>query len=310
MTASFGPPTAPVVDEHTPARTTAQGLRNILRINASASILCGAVAATFAASVDELLGTHHPGWVRLVGSGLVAFGAAVLFVAGRRTSSLRRWTPVVVAADAGWVLATAVTVIDGWFAAWGIVAMVAVGTFVGGCAIGQWSGVLRLGRVDVAAIDEFPPVEVVHVRARIGAPAEEVWPVVIDHELYGRLAPNLGSVQRTSVDGPGLTRVCSTRGGAQWSESCTLWDDGRRFEVAVDTADYPYPLEEMRGSWWVTPSSDGSLVGMDFRLRPTPGVRGAAFVVLMQLAFPLVLRRIIGGWRRAAAARSPRANDD
>ena len=301
MTASLHPPAGPVVDGHTPARISAQGLRNVLRVNASMSMLLGGAAAVFAPRVDGLLGTGGPGWVRLVGLGLVTFGATVMFVAGRRTTSLRRWTPAVVAADAGWLTATTATIALGWFSGPGIAVMVTVGVFVGGCAIRQWSGVRRLRHVDMTPIDEVPPVEVVHVQARVGAAATTVWPVLIDHELYGRLAPNLGAVRPTSTNGPELTRVCSTRGGTQWSETCTLWEEGRRFEIAVDTADYPYPLDEMRGSWWVTPSGDESLVGMDFRFRPTPGVRGAVFVVLMQLAFPVVLRRIIGGWRREAA---------
>lgn len=300
MTTPLHPSPGPVVDGSTPARTSAQRLRNTLRVNGSVSALCGIAAAAFAPWVDDVLGTGHPGWVRAVGLGLVVFGAAVVFLAGRRASALRRWATIVVAADAAWLAATALAIALGWFSGPGIAVMAAVGVFVGACAVRQWAGIRRLRRIDLAPVDESPPVEVVHVQAQVKASPAAVWPVLIDHELYGRLAPNLGAVRPTSTNGPELTRVCSTRGGTQWSESCTLWEDGRRFEIAVDTSVYPYPLEEMRGSWWLEPHGDGSLVGMDFRFRPAPGIRGAVFVVLMQLAFPVVLRRIIRGWRRAA----------
>ncbi|MCA9711639.1 MAG: hypothetical protein KDK70_37735, partial [Myxococcales bacterium] len=90
----------------------------------------------------------------------------------------------------------------------------------------------------------------------------------------------------------------------QWDETCTLWDDGRRYEVSVHTGNYPYPLTEMRGAWFVEPAGDGeaSTVGMQFAFQPEATLRGRAFVVAMHLVFPIVLRRIVGGWRRAVSA--------
>ncbi len=91
---------------------------------------------------------------------------------------------------------------------------------------------------------------------------------------------------------------CTSRDGKTWNESCTLWDDQHRYEITVDTSNYPYPIQVMRGSWSVNPSDNGSIVGMDFRFQPRPGIAGSVSAVLMNAAFPFVLRRILKGWER------------
>jgi hypothetical protein len=153
-----------------------------------------------------------------------------------------------------------------------------------------------------AVLDETPPTEVFHVQVTSSATPEIAWSVITDHDLYGRLAPNLSRVTPTTPDGPGLARTCANRGGGEWHETCTLWDEGQQYDIAVDTANYPYPLAEMRGSWWTTTDTPAT-IGMDFRYRPQPGVRGRLFAIAMQAAFPLVLRRILRGWHRETAGR-------
>ncbi len=300
-----------VVDKSTPARAAAQRLRDTLRLNATTSMLGGLTAAVAAGPLDRVLGTGQVTAVRLVGAGLFVFAVDVLAVAGARISRLRRWAPVIVVGDALWVAGSIAAIVAGWFSATGAVVVSLVAVMVGAFAVRQWTSWRRFARVDVRAVDEAPPVEVVHVERRIDVAPDVVWTVVTDHDLYGRLAPNLSAVRvdghggAISPDGTGLHRTCTNRRGASWREACTLWEPRRRFEVAVDTSDYPYPLTEMRGSWWVVPRDDGgSIAGMDFRFRPSAGVRGRVFAVVMQAAFPVVLRRILRGWERAARAHS------
>lgn len=83
------------------------------------------------------------------------------------------------------------------------------------------------------AIDETPPIEVVHVEQRLVGPRSVAWAVVTDHELYGRLAPNLSNVHVQSGSGTDLVRVCSNNNGDAWTETCTVWDEGERFEANV-----------------------------------------------------------------------------
>ena len=57
---------------------------------------------------------------------------------------------------------------------------------------------------------------------------------------------------RSSAEaGEPLRRRCTNTTGQDWQETCTVWDEGRRFAVDVDTSDYPYPLRLMRGLWQV-----------------------------------------------------------
>ena len=105
----------PAVDEHTALRTTAQRLRNTLRLNATTSLLGGIVAVAAGGPLNELLGTTSPGWVRIVGAGLAVFALDVFYLAGRSIRHLNRYTPAVTAGDTVWVVASAATIVAGWY---------------------------------------------------------------------------------------------------------------------------------------------------------------------------------------------------
>jgi hypothetical protein len=284
----------------TPARLAAQRLRNTLRANAATSLAAGMLAAVAPNILDQVLGTSHPGWVRLVGIGLIVFAADVTIVAGAPTVRLARWTKGIVAADVMWVGATIATIRAGWFDFRGAVLLGLAGAVVGSFAAVQWRRLRSLRAEAPGGIDDSPPVEISTASTVIEAPVAQVWTVITDHELYGRLAPNLSAVQATAADGAGLTRTCTNRRGHAWHEGCTLWDGGRRFGVEVDTSDYPCPLASMRGAWSVEPDHDqtGTKVVMQFAFQPEATVHGRLFVIAMHALFPLALRRILRGWRR------------
>jgi len=286
---------------HAPIRRSAQRLRTTLRLNGATSLLGGLVATVAPATLDRLLGTGHAGWVRVVGAGLVFYALGLLVVAGSRVPRVSRWTPYIVGADLAWVLASIVGISAGLFSGPGSAVVITVGLAVGGLAWRQQRTLAELRpSTEVASVGESPPFEIAEARAQIDAPVSTMWAIITDHELYGRLAPNLGGVRATAPDGPGLTRTCSNRAGEEWHETCTLWDPGRRFAIEVDTSRYPYPLQAMLGEWSVRPCAGGSEVSMRFAYRSTRGLRAGAFALVMQAAFPLVLRRILGGWRREA----------
>jgi hypothetical protein len=299
----------PVVDEHTEVRRSLQRVRNTLRMNAFTSGAGGLVAAIAPGIIADLLGTGYPGWVRLIGIGLVGFAVSVGVLAGSRASRLLVSTPMIVVADVLWVMASVVTVAAGWFSTSGVMVISAVAAMVATFAVRQFTTHRRarqLSRGVLVAIDESPPIEVANVHRDIDADIDQAWAVVTNHELYGRLAPNLGSVHATAPNGPGLTRTCSNQRGEEWRETCTLWNDEpgneHRFDVNVDTSNYPYPLALMQGSWWVRPSADNAgnvTVGMDFRYQPPATLKGRLFAVAMQAGFPPVLRKILKGWSRA-----------
>lgn len=106
-------------------------LRAVLATNATTSALGGLVAAVAGTWLDdELLGTGHPGWVRLAGAGLIVFGIAVALVSRSATGALPDRARLVSVADAGWVVFTIVTILAGWYSTTGAVLMAVVAAMV------------------------------------------------------------------------------------------------------------------------------------------------------------------------------------
>ena len=120
-TISAGPTT-------TSAAEAADALRTTLRLNATTSLLGGLAAIAAAGPIDRLLGTGEPGWVRVTGVGLLLFAGGVA-TSGATVDRMAGRTPLISAADATWVAASAGTIAAGWYSARGtaIVAAVAVG---------------------------------------------------------------------------------------------------------------------------------------------------------------------------------------
>jgi hypothetical protein len=119
-TISAGPTTTSAAED---------ALRTTLRLNAATSLLGGLAATAAAGPVDRLLGTREPGRVRVMGVGLLLFAGGVAATSGATVDRLARRTPVISAADATWVAASAATIAAGWYPVRGkaIVAAVAVG---------------------------------------------------------------------------------------------------------------------------------------------------------------------------------------
>ena len=145
----------------------------------------------------------------------------------------------------------------------------------------------------------------VRARRRIAAPPSIVWRVVADHGLYASMAPNLSEVEVLDGAGLGMRRRCADATGRDWSETCTLWDEGRRFafEVDTDAPAYPYPLRRLRGEWAVEPAGGGSVIALRFDAEPR-GIRGRIALALARPAAWLVCRRLFANWEREIAARA------
>lgn len=143
-TTSASPPTT-----HTAVRSgrDERMLRSVLATNATTSALGGVVAAVAATWLDDtVLDTGHPGWVRVVGAGLVVFGAVVALVSRTAAEVLPGRARLVGVADAGWVAFTLVTILAGWYSITGAKAMAAVGAMVAVFGLEQVFLARRLSR--------------------------------------------------------------------------------------------------------------------------------------------------------------------
>ena len=275
---------------------TTRRLRAALRANAVFSLVSGSapVAAGWSFAGPWGVPVTAPA---LIGGATAAFGALVARLAVQPIGPLRRWAIGVVGADLAWVAASVGLLIWYPLTVAGAVAVAATAVIVTDLAVWQLAGIAT-ARVD----DPMADVEVVEAARAMKAPPADVWSRVTDHELYGRLAPNLSTVEVISEAGQPLRRRCTDTAGRGWQETCTLWEEGRRYAVDVDTSDYPYPLQHMRGLWQVDPDgAGGSRVTMRFVYRARPSLFGGLFAIGFRALFPPVLHRIFLGWRRSLA---------
>lgn len=132
------------VHPHTAATDDERRLRRVLLANAGTSSLGGLTALLAAGPVDELLGADSIGWVRIVGVGLVAFAAVVVFVARSSRRTLQAEAPVISVGDLAWVVGTVVAIGAGWFSTAGATAMAGVAALVGGFGLAQWTLARRM----------------------------------------------------------------------------------------------------------------------------------------------------------------------
>lgn len=119
-------------------------LRRVLRLNAANCIVSGTALAVAAGPIDDLLDTGHPGWIRLVGLGLLPFAALCSWVAAGPLQRLRTVAPLIVAGDVNWVIASVVSVLLGWYAGGGVVAVLAMAVVVDTFAVLQFVAWRRL----------------------------------------------------------------------------------------------------------------------------------------------------------------------
>jgi hypothetical protein len=137
----------------------------------------------------------------------------------------------------------------------------------------------------------------------IAAPAAATWEAVADVAAYAQAASSLSRVE-VSGSGEGLRRRCYNARGQSWDERCTLWEEGRRYRMEVDTTSYPAPLRQLlrsfSGTWSVEPAAGGSRVMVAFDAVPRLGPLGRTVVRLMGRRARNELEGILDTYERAA----------
>lgn len=265
-------------------------LFSILRSNAAYSMVTGCLAVAANADAARSLGLPADLLVA-VGLGLIAFGVAVAWLSAETRATATAGL-VIAIADALWVVSLVIFVAGFRPSISGIFLVVVTTAPVAAFAIMQALAALRLAD---------PGLRTIEVHRTIEGTPNAIWAAMTDHDLYARLAPNLSRVG-PFAPAPGTAetgRRCWDVRGKHWDETLTSWEPGRTFSVEVDThaESYPYPLEEMRGTWSVTALSPvRSLVTVLFEIRPQRGAAGRAFAGTLAATGPAMMRKIIAGW--------------
>ena len=141
---------------------------------------------------------------------------------------------------------------------------------------------------------------------RYGVPAGTMWRIVADLDGYAEHVHNLAVTEVVSGSGEGALRRCENDRGQDWRESVATWDDGRQYVIEVDTTTYPAPLRQMfkrfRGTWTVTPESDGCEVSIRFDAEIRGGPIGSAVVSRMAKSAEDDLESILDSYGAAAGS--------
>lgn len=259
--------------------------RTFLGFNAVFSLLIGVDFVLVPDFAAGLIFIDPAGWpeitIRILGIGLILFGAGLTLVAMNRFVT-KGQVLFITSMDAGWVLGSAgVLVLYGHlFTTFGQIAVIVVAGFVAVFALGQFIGARRialpLSRASVTVSDRKI---LATVDRTVDAPQEVVWRVMNDHPGYADVADNISKVEVVKGDGIGMQRRCFGPKGENWLETCDLYEDGRAygFRIHTEADDYPYPISDLRGEWSVEPDGNGSRFAI--RIEAVP--KGNLFVQTM-----------------------------
>lgn len=133
----------------------------------------------------------------------------------------------------------------------------------------------------------------------IDAPAEIVWKVITDPDVYADVAPNLSLVEVVEGEGEGMIRRCVDTDGNAWIESCHRWEEGRGFAVTVDTENSEFHqrlFTRFEGEWYLSERENGVTVTVRFEFDTRYGPFGWPLARYFKYKAPSLIEPIFDGW--------------
>lgn len=257
-----------------------------LRLALAANAIFSLSAALFMlfrpAMVGEWLGIQAPLVLQIIGIGLVAFAAELIYQATRQR--IATWRALIAsAADFSCVTGSFVLLLafPELFSPLGNLLVLAVtgAVFVFG-AWQLWAAGHAHRTGEGGAYRHCIVVQT-------NAPAAKLWRIVGAIGDIKHYMPALKSsvIVDGNAPGVGAVRACEDRAGKRWSEQCTAFIPGRSFEVRFvsEAPNFPFPAKTMKGGWEVMPLSGGSQVMVWWELIPKNNL--LAPLILPVLAF-------------------------
>jgi CBS domain-containing protein len=118
------------------------------------------------------------------------------------------------------------------------------------------------------------PMAVIELRRRIKARPDVVWQVISDMSGLALMAAHVSKVEILEGEGRGLRRRVYDQRGRWWVESCTDWQEGERYTMAVDSGDFVFPCKRMEYTWGLTRQGEHVTIAMRFDYSPRYGPVG------------------------------------
>ena len=147
-------------------------------------------------------------------------------------------------------------------------------------------------------------METFQIERRIDAPRAQAWEVLSDLDGWGAHAPNLSRTEVIEGAAEGAVRRCYNNSGKGWTETCTLWQPGRRYVMEVDTSDYPYPIRVMRGTFSVDDDGAGCLAKLRFDYEFKYGILGRVLGVMARPMLSHTCKRLLDSLEAEMLSRS------
>lgn len=144
------------------------------------------------------------------------------------------------------------------------------------------------------------------------ASADVVWDVITDPSLYADVAPNLSEVEVLEGEGKGMVRRCVDTNGNTWTESCDVWEPGRKFGVSVDVEDSEFHhrfFNRFEGRWGLTERENDVLVRVEFSYETKYGALGKLLSKYFEYKGPPIIEEIMDGWQYKLESRQT-ANEE
>jgi hypothetical protein len=270
-----------------------QPLRDLQRINAVFSATAGILMAATGGWLGPQVGLPWAVVVAL-GGALVGWSVGLVLLAVQPARRLQPISRIVAAGDATWVAGSAalVTLADPTHV--GTVAVIATATVVAVFAV---AGVLLGRRAQQYAGNDR--TELLFRSVVVGAPPPAAWRLVLDADLYARLAPNL---TRIDVALDECSRACTDTRGNTWSEAMHLDHERHVQRIDVDLAGHPMPLDALDATISVHDHQRGSRIDVAFTYVTQSTVKGVLTSFVLPLLGRRLLRPITQGWMRHAMA--------
>lgn len=220
-------------------------LQKSLWANAIFSIISGIVLILFSRQFASLFGTTNDKVFWLIGLVLVFFAGTIIYEIIKQRPLAVLW---IIIQDYIWVIGSFILITINPFdiTKSGNSAIAVIGMVVLFMGINQSNALAQVDGVDNTKNKQFRFERVVK------ASKQQVWKVISDVANYNKVAPNIDDVKIISGEGQGMVRSCS-HGKEKWTETCSMWVDGKTysFEVNIAAPDYPYPFKFLKGTWEV-----------------------------------------------------------
>jgi hypothetical protein len=270
-----------------------QHLRDIQRANAAFSATTGAAMAATSGWLSRQVDLPRA-LVVVLGIGLIGWSAVLVVVAVQRAQRLVPASRLVAAGDAAWVLGSIVVTAVLDLTAVGTALVLGTAAVVAAFAAGGLIAASRVGHHDSGERTEILFRSVV-----VAAPPPAAWQMVLDADLYARLAPNLTEIVVAPDE---CARTCTDTRGHTWSEAMRLDHLGRVQHIDVDVTEHPMPVDHLAATISVVDDPAGSRIDIAFTYATEMTLKGLATSLVLPVLGPRLLRPITSGWERHAAS--------